>query len=1033
MKRIIKNCLEGPMRQTNRIILHSLIVGLFISAPLFSQEEESPASQDSQDLPVLAEFNYEPGSILSMEGHWKMIPGEIVAPNSNLWREEYVPYEVPGFWNDEKVRLLPDKAVATFQTTVYLPEARRNYGIYIPDVNTSYRLFVGNYLLKEMGEFSKDINQARGLLQPILLSVWAGGAVNITLQVVNGQDNWGGIKEAPEWADYPKIRQKVQNSWAWDSFFAGGFVLLGIFHIIQYLLNTQQDNNLFIGLTSFLMGVRTLQVGERIVSHWFAPLGFDILIKFEFLITYPLVLMITFLMRTIFRKTFESSKFFPILLNSFMGVTIFFFVLNVFLPSYFLGIFFRYYEVGILLVGAALLALTVLASIKKEEGAVLLSVGVLVIFGVATNDILYARNIISTGFLLSAGLMVFMVLQSINISITNARAFLASQRLNQELRRLAEMQERFWARSTHELQTPLHGILGLSEHLLDKTSEEASEDRYQLKLIRGAASRLSQLTQRVLANRATEQQSLEVNKEVFNLMDIVDLVLAGVQTSKSRISQEITLQRKNKVTKVYEDPNYLERLLFRVLDYGLSDDQTSTVVLSNVGDEIVQLRLSFLRDKTESEGKEKKGNKDWLLWYSPSGEDLAYTFSKEAYDCGFRMDFINREPDEWLVVFHLKAVDEEFGPSSSVSRLLDESFPAPPSAMERRRVNQSAPIILVVDDEITNMMVMENFLRGQNYTIQKATNGHDALTMIHEKKPDIVLLDVMMPGISGYETCTRIREVYPANELPVILLTAKNRIQDMVTGFSVGANDFISKPFHKLELGARLDIHLRIAQLSKSYARFVPKDFLKLMGKPQILELEFGDYHRESMTVMFLYIRNYASLNKNLPPDDSLHFLNTYLAMILPLIHQHSGVIEKYQGDGILAVFPGDGTEALKAALAIAQAVPQLDHTTILDRIGDERLQVGLGLHRGDVILGTVGHEARMSGTVISDAVYLATKIGEVTRKERASIFFSESLILAAHELRLSLEDLGLKRLGGGKKAIKLYSLDTTMETATEG
>jgi class 3 adenylate cyclase len=74
-----------------------------------------------------------------------------------------------------------------------------------------------------------------------------------------------------------------------------------------------------------------------------------------------------------------------------------------------------------------------------------------------------------------------------------------------------------------------------------------------------------------------------------------------------------------------------------------------------------------------------------------------------------------------------------------------------------------------------------------------------------------------------------------------------------------------------------------------------------------------------------------------------------------------------------------------------------------------------------------------MSGTVISDAVYLATKIGEVTRKERASIFFSESLILAAHELRLSLEDLGLKRLGGGKKAIKLYSLDTTMETATEG
>jgi CheY-like chemotaxis protein/class 3 adenylate cyclase/signal transduction histidine kinase len=979
-----------------RNLLILLLLCLF-PLTLWSQDSQTPVEAAEMLIPgfvpdetlELTEYNYEPGEILELKGNWKMIPGEIVAPNSKLWKDDYIVFTVPGFWNDQQAEVLRDRAMATFQTTVFLPEARQNYGLYVKDVNTSYRLFVGNYLLKEMGHFSQDLQESRGVLMPILLSTMAGGAVKITLQIVNGEDNFGGIKEAPDWGEYPVIQEKVQNNWAWDSFFAGGFVLLGLFHFIQYLLNTQQDNNLFIGLTSFLMGIRTLQLGERILSHWFTPLGFDILIKFEFLIIYPLVLTLCFLLRSLFRKTFESVKIFPIVINALMPISIFYFVLNVFLPTYWLGHFFRIYEVAILLVGLTLLGLSVIAAIRKEEGAYLMIIGLLVIVVTSLNDILYARNLISTGYFISAGLMAFMILQSIGISVQNARAFLASKRLNQELRRLAEMQERFWARSTHELQTPLHGILGLTDHLLERTPEEASEERYQLHLIRGAAGRLSQLTQRVLANRATEQHSLEVNKEVFNLMDIVDLVLAGVQTSKSRISQEIILQKKNKVTKVWEDPNYLERLLFRVMDYALSDEQTSTVILSHVGDEIIQLRLSFRRGEVVEKEREKKAKDNWVLWYSPSGEDLAYTFSKEAYDCGFRMDFLQQGADEWLVVFHLKAADEEYGQSSRVTRLLDESLPAPPNPGERRLPNQSAPKILVVDDEITNMMVMENFLQGQNYIIHKASNGHDALGMIAENKPDIVLLDVMMPGISGYETCARIRELHPANELPVILLTAKNRIQDLVTGFGVGANDFISKPFHKLELGARIEVHLRVSQLCQVYSRFMPKEMISLLDKGDLLELDFGDYHRQTMTVMFLDIRNFTTLAENLTPEDNFNLLGQYLALVTPKILEQGGFIEKYLGDGVLALFPGDGSSAIKAALAILQEVPKFDHEPIEDKIGKQRLDLGIGLHRDDVILGTVGYKARMAGVVISDAVNIASKLQEMTKKESTELLFS--------------------------------------------
>jgi hypothetical protein len=284
-----------------RNLLILLLLCLF-PLTLWSQDSQTPVEAAEMLIPgfvpdetlELTEYNYEPGEILELKGNWKMIPGEIVAPNSKLWKDDYIVFTVPGFWNDQQAEVLRDRAMATFQTTVFLPEARQNYGLYVKDVNTSYRLFVGNYLLKEMGHFSQDLQESRGVLMPILLSTMAGGAVKITLQIVNGEDNFGGIKEAPDWGEYPVIQEKVQNNWAWDSFFAGGFVLLGLFHFIQYLLNTQQDNNLFIGLTSFLMGIRTLQLGERILSHWFTPLGFDILIKFEFLIIYPLVLTLCF-------------------------------------------------------------------------------------------------------------------------------------------------------------------------------------------------------------------------------------------------------------------------------------------------------------------------------------------------------------------------------------------------------------------------------------------------------------------------------------------------------------------------------------------------------------------------------------------------------------------------------------------------------------------------------------------------------------------------------------------------------------------
>jgi len=155
--------------------------------------------------------------------------------------------------------------------------------------------------------------------------------------------------------------------------------------------------------------------------------------------------------------------------------------------------------------------------------------------------------------------------------------------------------------------------------------------------------------------------------------------------------------------------------------------------------------------------------------------------------------------------------------------------------------------ILVVDDEPINIQVLTNYLTVQKYNVITAADGAEALKILEEtafsgeKAIDVILLDIMMPNLSGYETCQRIRQRYTANELPVIMLTAKNQVADLVMGFAAGANDYITKPFAKDELLSRVNTHLRLSKINTAYGRFVPHEFLYYLKKQTILDVRLGD------------------------------------------------------------------------------------------------------------------------------------------------------------------------------------------------
>ncbi len=180
----------------------------------------------------------------------------------------------------------------------------------------------------------------------------------------------------------------------------------------------------------------------------------------------------------------------------------------------------------------------------------------------------------------------------------------------------------------------------------------------------------------------------------------------------------------------------------------------------------------------------------------------------------------------------------------------------------------------------------------------------------------------------------------------------------------------------------------KIYQLNKAYERFVPREFLALLDKQSIIDVQLGDQVEKEITVLFSDIRGFTHLSEKMTPQDNFEFINTYLGLMEPIIHQHNGFIDKYIGDAIMGLFPSHADDAVKGAIAMLKKLRQFN--PILQKRGKQTIEVGIGLNTGLLMLGTVGGQNRMDGTVISDAVNLASRVEQLTKTYGTSLLITE-------------------------------------------
>lgn len=608
----------------------------------------------------------------------------------------------------------------------------------------------------------------------------------------------------------------------------------------------------------------------------------------------------------------------------------------------------------------------------------------------------------------------------------------------QALLRADALKDEFLANTSHELRTPLNGIIGIGQSMIDgATGPLGDVQKHNLAMVVASGRRLANLVNDLLDFSKLRHETIELNCQPTDLHALVDLVLTVSQALVGKRPLRVFNRIAPQVELAEADEDRVQQILFNLVGNALKFTPAGTVEV------FAQARAGWLEVTVADTGVgiapeqlgrifESFAQGDGAANREQGGTGLGLAITRQLLALHGGTIRVESEPgvgSRFTFTLPLSRTtramvappDRPDQPVSQVLadvRLADTGHPsaAPAAAGAGYR-------ILVVDDEPVNVQALVNFLSLANHTVAVATNGQEALDHLASGEPcDLVLLDVMMPRMSGFEVCERIREQHSPAELPVILLTARNRVSDLVSGFSAGANDYLTKPFASDELLARVNVHLELAKISDSYARFVPRQFLEQLGKERITDVALGDQVQRVMTVLFADIRDFTRLAEKMSPAETFQFVNQYLGAMEPAIARHHGVIDKFVGDAVMALFPDRPDDAVQAALDMFRRLEVFNRER--GARGEPPVRIGIGIHTGSLMLGTVGARDRMDTTVISDAVNLASRVENLTKTYRVPLIVTEDTFRALQ----SPDEVAMRRIDrvlvqGKSQPVVLYEV----------
>jgi class 3 adenylate cyclase len=339
--------------------------------------------------------------------------------------------------------------------------------------------------------------------------------------------------------------------------------------------------------------------------------------------------------------------------------------------------------------------------------------------------------------------------------------------------------------------------------------------------------------------------------------------------------------------------------------------------------------------------------------------------------------------------------------------------------------------ILVVDDNPDNRQLLKDIVTSMGHTAIPATDGEETLQLTYEHMPDLIVLDVNMPGMNGFEVLNRLKADSTTNHISVLMLTALNAAEHRVQGLEIGADDYLTKPFNPRELMERIKTRLRQKEqtdalrerqkaIRVTFERFVaPAVVEQLLHDPGKVAL--GGKLQE-ITVLFADLEGFTRMSERTQPEKLLAILNRYHTLMVNIIREQGGTIDKFMGDGLMALYntpleqPDHAMHAVRSALDIRTALNAF-HAELEPEF---RLPINFGIHSGGAVVGNVGSPDLMNFTAIGDTVNIGWRLQEMCSGGR--ILISEASYRIVNGA-VSTQSIGLITIKGRETPVLIYEV----------
>lgn len=805
----------------NKIKLLVLIFSVFIVLiSIIVKTTETNSSQKAQPHAVdgildLTNWDFTKDGNINLNGQWLYYDNNLLSPKeleTNSFKGSVS--DIPGIYSKQ--------GFGTYRLKVLLKNKNDLYSIKIEFVQSAYKLWADDKLIASVGQVGDNrLNMTPQLLPKAGSFFDKEGVVYLTLEVSNYYAKYGMV-DTLVMGSAQTIDKLDAYKLSFDLFLFGCTLIAAIYNLGLYMKRKKDKSTLYFAIVCLIVGVRTLFLGQRFIILVFPNFSYFISGKVMHW-TYYLYVPFIVLYISSFYKNIVSSK-----IIAFAKYSAYLYAIAVLISpwKYYMDLILPIEAVTVILLSYLILILSK-AYIKKGGSSYIVIAALFSLLLTRINDLLYEYSIFITGSFAPIGTLIFIIASSYTLAERQSLALSHVEDMSDKLNSLNNLKDEFLAVTSHELKTPLNGIIGLSESLNSGINSLSLEERHSLSLINVSAKRLTNLVDDIMVFSKLKHGDIKLNKRVVNISKVVDMVVRVCEVSiKSKNIKLINLVD-DKAPKIIADEGRLQQILYNLIGNAVKFTSRGSVTIeykqnnnylevsiSDTGIGIPKERLHSIFDFFEQvDGiSEKYGGTGLGLYITKKLVDLhngyisVESVIKEGSKFIFSMPIASASYS--LIVDHNETIVETAKSSEKLETISndesDNTYVQNSFNLEKALINKSSKI-LIVDDEYVNQKVLESYLKSTNIQVLKASSGQDALKAVQENDDlDLVILDMMMPDLLGFEVCSFIRNKYSIFEVPVLIMTADNRVENLVLAFECGANDYLAKPCNKNELLARV-------------------------------------------------------------------------------------------------------------------------------------------------------------------------------------------------------------------------------------